>query len=197
MSPRATAFGYWACVVVGAWLVLAGMSAAATIALRTRHAIMLPRVGRSLDGHVSNKMSTSKTGRAVLLIHRAVPGQAGRRRIVISNVGPRPFTRVTLTQDHLVMGGFSSALQLQVYDAITRRCLYPLELRRYDRCSRWMPFDGRRRIHRLVIPGRGGSTIWKRREQHAIDIRWRLAPWSPNADQGRRASFRLGWDIVG
>jgi hypothetical protein len=122
--------------------------------------------------------------------------------MVLANAGPRPFTKVTLTQDNVVLGGFSSALQLQVYDAIARRCLYPRPPAdeqvptvnvENDRCARWMPFDGRQFLRYLVVPGKDGSPKWKRGEQHAIDIRWRLAVSSPNSDQGRRASFRLRW----
>ena len=101
----------------------------------------------------------------------ASPGQEGRRRMVLANAGPRPFRRLTLTQDHLVEGGFSDALQLQVYDAITRRCLYPRPPARLrvprvrvepDRCMQWMPFDGRSDMRFLTVPGKDGSNTWRR-----------------------------------
>lgn len=192
---------YWTLVVTTSALTLAGASMAANGTIeRSSPGHRVPTV--TVDGKIRHRVSNNRSGQAVLVIPEAVPGQEGRRRMVLSNAGPRPFTKVTLTQDNLVTGGFSRALQLQVYDAITRRCLYPrppVDARvpnvavEHDRCARWMPFDGRRHLRSLVVPGKDGSTTWRRGEQHAIDIRWRLADSSPNSDQGRRASFRLRW----
>lgn len=196
---------YWTLVIGTSVLVLAGASAAAS-----RGPVTPSVSGRTptqvVDGKIRHRVSNNRSGEAVLSIDQAFPGQEGRRRMVLSNSGPRPFARVTLIQDHVAQGGFSDALQLQVYDAITRRCLYPRPPRRlqvpnvaveHDRCTRWMPFDGRRQLRYLLVPGTTGTTTWKRGEQHAIDVRWRLADSSPNSDQGRRASFRLRWNTTG
>lgn len=204
MSSRTAA--YWSLVLGAAALVLAGASLAASRGPLVRSETAAVGPSQRVAGKIRHRVSNNRSGRAVLTIDEALPGQAGRRRMVLANAGPRPFRRVTLTQDHLVTGGFSAALQLQVYDAITRRCLYPrppLRMRvpnvavEHDRCSRWMPFDGRRHLRYLLVPGADGTSQWKRGEQHAIDVRWRLAANSPNSDQGRRAGFRLRWHTNG
>ncbi len=202
-SPHPIA--YWSLVIATAVLVLAGASVAASVTIeRTSPTSRVPTL--KLDGKIVHRVSNNRSGEAVLKIDGVLPGHEGRRRMVLANAGPRPITRVTLTQDHIVEGGFSDALQLQVYDAITRRCLYPrpparLQVPRVqvepDRCMQWMPFDGRSDIRFLTVPGKDGSNTWRRGEQHAIDVRWRLASTSPNSDQGRRASFRLRWHTTG
>jgi hypothetical protein len=192
---------YWTLATTSALVLLAGASAMADVTIeRTPPGARIPTL--RIDDKIVHRVSNNRSGQALLDIRGLTPGQEGRRRVVIANAGPRPFRRVTITQDHLVPGGFSDALQLQVYDAITRRCLYPrppahLRVPRVrtepDRCFRWMPFDARRDLHFLPIPGKDGSNTWQRGEMHAIDVRYRLAPTSPNSDQGRRSSFRLRW----
>ena len=193
---------YWSLVVATSALTLAGASMAASGAVVRSTAPGDPTPTVTVDGKIRHRVSNNRSGQAVLVIPEALPGQEGRRRMVLANAGPRPFSRVTLTQDNLVTGGFSGALQLQVYDAITRRCLYPRPpideqvpnvAVEHDRCARWMQFDARRHLRYLIVPGKDGTPTWKRGEQHAIDVRWRLAASSPNSDQGRRASFRLRW----
>jgi hypothetical protein len=192
-------------VTAASALVLAGASVAAGVTIeRTPPSARVPTLKE--NGKIVHRVSNNRSGEAVLRIDGITPGQEGRRRVVLANAGPRPFRRVTLTQDHVVQGGFSDALQLQVYDAITRRCLYPRPPARLrvprvrvepDRCMQWMPFDGRSDMRFLTVPGKDGTATWRRGEQHAIDVRWRLASTSPNSDQGRRASFRLRWHTSG
>ncbi len=202
-SPHPVA--YWSMVAAATALVLAGASLAAGARFeRTPPSARVPTL--RVDGRIVHRVSNNRSGEAVLKVDGVMPGQQGRRRVVLSNTGPRPFKRVTLTQDHVAQGAFSDALQLQVYDAVARRCLYPrppahLRVPRVkvepNRCLRWMPFDGRSSMRFLTVPGKDGTNIWKRGEQHAIDVRWRLADSSPNSDQGRRASFRLRWHTLG
>lgn len=185
-------------------MLLAGASTAATI-VATRSGMTDAATDRAARS-VPCKVSNSRSDERFFVVEHALPGRSGRRRMVLANVALRPFSRGTLTQDRVWLGGFSSALQLQVYDAIARRCLHPRPPAaervpqvkvESDRCSHWMPFDGRSRIHDLLVPGFDGSSTWNHGEQHAIDVRWRLAPRSPNSDQGRRAGFRLAWNVVG
>jgi hypothetical protein len=200
---------YWTLVVLTSALTLAGASMAASGQLRTpRHREVTNADGVGMyAGHIRHKVSNNLNGRALFNVQDLQPGWAGRKRIVLSNVGPQPFSRVTLTQDLVDTGGFSDALQLQIFDVTTNRCLYPRPsaeaVRRRLRatsplnCERWMPWDGQKDLRFITVTARDGTLTWQRREQHLFYIRWRLDESSPNSDQGRAASFRLRWNTSG
>jgi hypothetical protein len=199
-----TSRAYWMLVVLTSALTLAGASMAASVQLRAgRHREVTNADGVGMyDGHIRHKVSNTLNGRALFNVKDLQPGWTGRKRVVLSNVGPQPFSRVTLTQDLVDTGGFSQALQLQIYDVTAKRCLYPrppAQARRPRgiaeeyRCL-WAPWDGQADVRFLVVPGKDGTTFWQRREQHLFFVRWRLAESSPNSDQGRAASFRLRWN---
>lgn len=197
---------YWTLVIGTSALALAGASLAASDQLRSpRHREITNADGVGMyDGHIRHKVSNTLNGKAMFNVQDLQPGWAGRKRVVLSNVGPQPFSRVTLTQDLVDDGGFSDALQLQIFDVSTKRCLYPrpsdaavqrrLRATAPLNCERWMPWDGHEDLRFMVVPGKDGTTFWQRAEQHLFFVRWRLAERSPNSDQGRRASFRLRWN---
>lgn len=151
--------------------------------------------------------STSPSKAAVFRATNVKPGATGRGRVRVANRGRRPIRLVRLTQDRVATGGIGPALGLQVYDRTTRRCVYPAvkvpkprrgkPLRRGAAlpCRTWGAWKGGRALRNVTLPARTGR-VWKPREQHLIEVRWRLDPRSTNADQGRRASFRLLWKFV-
>lgn len=198
---------YWILVVLASALALAGASMAASARLRApshREVTNANGVGM-YDGRIRHKVSNSLDGRALFNVQDLQPGWAGRRRVVLSNVGPQPFSRVTLTQDLVDTGGYSDALQLNIYDVTTQRCLYPrppIDARlpravAEERRCLWASWDAQDAVKFLAVPGRDGTPTWRRAEQHLFFVRWRLAPDSPNSDQGRSASFRLRWNTSG
>ena len=198
MTAAPTRLLYWMLAVAGAVLALMGASAAASSG--AFDSLVAERAGRK---PVPNKFSNNRSGRAIITVKNALPGKQARGRIVIANVGSNPIKKVLLTQDQVKNTGIGSALQLQIYDVSAKRCLYPRPklpkprpgkkpLKEPTVCKAWMPFKGGRALTKLQVPSIKGA-VWKRKEKHAIDVRWRLLPTSPNSDQNKTASFRLIW----
>ncbi|MCW2926530.1 MAG: hypothetical protein JWM86_498 [Thermoleophilia bacterium] len=201
MSAGMPRSAYWILVLAGAMVLLASANA---VASSDRGFAGL--FGRAKAPNATNKISNSRQGKAVLTVRTTKPGLTGRGRVVLANVGAKPIRRLLLTQDQVKQGGVGKALQLQVFDSTTRKCLYPRPKLRPvrvgvappkepTRCLGWAPFNAGKALRRFSVPSRKGTT-WARGEKHAIDVRWRLDTSSPNTDQGRTATFRLLWNAT-
>jgi len=191
---------YWMSVLLGAITTIFATNAMAANGVFERMS------GASGRKPVPNKISNNRSGKAVLVVKNAVPGTNGRGRVVLANVGSNPIRTVRISQDQVRSGGIGPALQLQVYDTTAKRCLYPRpKITKQKRgakprpelttCAKWMPFNGGRALKSVHVPALKG-TSWKRKEKHAIDVRWRLDSASTNTDQGKSASFRLVWRFI-
>jgi hypothetical protein len=178
-------FAYW-CLVCGVALLSIGV-----ISATTRSGIVEAWFGEQSAGRVDYRFTSSSRGKAIIKAKRVKPGQVGTARVTIRNTGRKPIRRMTITQDRVKQGGISSALQLQVYDASTRRCLYPRQFAK-GACKQFKPWNGSKRLKKLPIKSKRGAG-WRPLETHVIQIRWRLAKTSPNRDQRKAASFRLVW----
>lgn len=186
---------YWMCVLAGAFFLLAAANAAASNGL-------LERAGLRAKKPTPYKFTNTRTGKAVVVAKDVKPGETGTGRFTIANAGTKPIRFVQLTQDKVVHGA-GPALQLQVFDSTTKRCLYPrpkLPKARPGKkppkepkvCLSWKPFKAGKALSKLAVPPRAGKA-WKPKERHTIEVRWRLDPSSPNSDQGRTSTFRLQW----
>ena len=187
---------YWACVLAGAFFLLAAANAAASSGL-------LERLNGTAKMRSPYSATVSQTGRAVVKTTAVKPGETGRGRVTVTNTGTRPIRKVLLTQDKVSTGGAGAALHLQVFDTTTKKCLYPRPTLKKPRpgtpapkepraCGSWRPFTAGKALNKLQVPPRKGAA-WARKERHVIEVRWRLDPSSPNTDQGRKATFRLLW----
>jgi hypothetical protein len=190
--------GYWTCAVAMAILMLLAANAAAST-----NVFGLVGARAKKPKPVAWKTTNSRLGKSVISMTGVLPGQQGSGRVVISNSGTKPIKKITLTQDQVQLGGFSPALQLQVFDTTAKKCLYPrpklVKPKPHKKpkpepktCATWMPFTAGKALKGLVVPQLKGTT-WRVKEKHSIDVRWRLTTDSPPSDQGKSASFRLVW----
>ena len=198
---------YLLLVVLGAVSVLTLMGTGVPIDLITPSLGSSSAAAKKPRGNTGFRMSSNRDGKAVFVARGVKPGAQGFGRVVITNSGRRQFRKVMLYQDAVRMGGMSRALQLQVFDRTTKQCLYPRQkVKRIQRrgrtkkftmtpvqCRTWGSFNVGNQLRSSSILGRNGTTVWKTRERHELEVRWRLLSTSPNSDQGRKASFRLRW----
>jgi hypothetical protein len=143
--------------------------------------------------------TNSLTGTAIISATGVVPGQVGTGKVVISNTGKKPFKSVKLTQSKAA-NPFGAALEIQVLDTTTRRCIYPLPKlpkpkkgkpapKPPKQCLTWAPWTGGSKLKNAIVTPRVGTT-WKPKETHTIQVTWRIGA---NVPQGTTASFRLDW----
>lgn len=143
--------------------------------------------------------TNSLKGKAIFSATAVVPGQVGTGQVVISNTGTKPFRTVKLTQSKAA-NPFGTALEIQVLDATTKRCLYPLPKLPKPRpgtpapkppatCTAWAPWAGGAKLKNVAVSPRRGAT-WIAKERHTIQVKWRIGA---NVPQGTAATFRLDW----
>lgn len=194
-------FAYWAAATCSAVVLLLAASGAAS-------SETFERVSGRGKPRSPYAVSNSANGKAVFRATNVKPGATGIGRVRLANRGRKPIRSVRLTQDKVVTSGISRALGLQIYDRTTKRCVYPAvkppKPKRGKKprkitslpCRTWGPWQGGRALRNVALPARKG-TAWKPREQHVLDVRWRLDASSANTDQSRTASFRLRWKFIG
>jgi hypothetical protein len=143
--------------------------------------------------------TNSRKGKAVFSAQAVVPGQVGTGKVVIGNGGRKPLRTVKLTQSK-ASNPFGTALELQVLDTTTKRCLYPLPKLKKPKmgkptpkppktCTTWAPWKGGAKLRNVVVEPRRGTT-WTPKEQHTIQVKWRIGTSVP---QRTTATFRLDW----
>ena len=144
-------------------------------------------------------MTNSLKGKAIISAKSVRPGQTGTGKVVIANAGKKPFKSVKLSQAK-ASNPFGTALQLQVFDTTTKRCLYPPpKLRKPKKgkpapkppkkCTAWAAWTGGAKLRNVPVTPRKGTT-WAPKEKHTIKVSWRIGPDVP---QRTTATFRLEW----
>lgn len=157
----------------------------------------------------------------VFRITDAAPGDQGQARVLLQNIGARE-ARIVQQRTRTTRSALDPWLQLSVYDATTRQCLYPAppaprrkKAKRPKRATKarparhprpsgpcttlapWERLPGKLTLMpkprgRFVVRGTKGM-LWKRKERHNLVVRWRIAPDAPNAAAGQTSSFTLRW----
>jgi predicted ribosomally synthesized peptide with SipW-like signal peptide len=137
-------------------------------------------------------ITNSKSGSSVFSAADVTPGDTGSGTVVVANSGSVPIA-MQLTQDNVTATGIEASLGLKVYDQTRNRCYWPVD--QVGACpAGYGAWNAAATLNAKALPATSGAAKWPAGQAHTFTISWQLAASSPNSDQGKTGSFRLGWN---
>lgn len=137
-------------------------------------------------------MTNSKNASAVFTSATDIkPGDTNFGTVTITNSGSLPMS-VTLTQDTMTNGFTVNMMKLKIHDDTRNWCYWPAT--GAGACATFADWDATGTVNALAIANTAGGAMWPASQAHTFTVTWELDSTSPNADQGKSASFRLVWN---
>lgn len=142
------------------------------------------------------KLGNSRSKKEVFRATNVRPGAVGLGKVTITNTSKIP-AQVALSQTAVTKTGLERALLLSITDDTTKVCIYPKVKTsrnfKHRGCPAMATWTAGAKLRNTLVTNRKGALAWSRKEKHTFTVRWKLAPTSTNADQGKTAAFSLIW----